>query len=392
VNSVLPFLVTASLSAHSLYGLFAQACAVFTTLFCLTAIAASYRLFRRRPEGPLPPVTLMKPLKGHDRELYDNLASFCAQDYPELQVIFCVADAQDPALHVVDALKADFPELDIETVVSGRKTGCNPKISNLANGYSKVKHDLLMISDSDIRVRPDFLRRAVAPMADPKMGLVTCFYRALDTRGLWGKLEALAINAYFLPQAALAAGFGMKFAMGAAMLVRRSVFDEIGGFEHLADHIADDYSLGQAVQRAGHGVGYADTAVDLLPEDWGAGDLIRHQIRESRTIRICQPGGYLGTIVLSGPALLAIHMGLSGSTPLSLALAFAGLGARAAATQALLLRASGRGMPLSQLFLLPIAEILHLFYWVSGFSASQVLWRGEIYSIEPNGRLVPVAE
>jgi len=364
---------------------------VFAIAFSLLSLGASLWLFRKRSavvDDSLAPVTIMKPLKGEDHELYENLASFCAQDYPCFQVIFCVDNPQDPSLRVVERLRKDFPALDIEAVISRNKIGCNPKINNLANAYSKAKHDTLLISDSDIRVGRDFLRRSVPAFQDPKVGLVTCFYRAANAKGLWGKLEALSINAQFLPQAVTAGAFGMRFAMGAAILLRRSAFDAIGGFKSLADHIADDYSLGVAVQAAGYRVEFSELVVDSITESWSASDMIRHQIREFRTIRICQPAGYFGTFLLHGFSLLTLKMALFGVDPNSLRLLLLLLAVKSFSIFWIHRVGLKSREPQWPLLLLPLSEWLSFACWLSGFGSSQVLWRGQMYSIAPNGRLI----
>ncbi|MCR4297091.1 MAG: glycosyltransferase, partial [Elusimicrobia bacterium] len=246
-------MLTAAVAGRAAFSAFSLACGVFTFVFAVAAgVFARRFLFARaaREAAPLPPITLIKPMKGEDLGLEENLASFCLQDYPCYQILFCLASPDDPALAAVSRLKKAFPEADIEVVVSRNRIGYNPKVNNMANAYPFAKYDLLLLSDSDIRVEPGFLRRMAAPFADPSVGLATSFYQASGARGLWGWMEALSINAHFLPQAACAAYFGMRFAMGAAMMVRRQAFEASGGFHNLADHLADDFWLGESVRAA----------------------------------------------------------------------------------------------------------------------------------------------
>lgn len=378
----------------AVFSTFSQATGIFSILFSLTSVASAWVFSRaRKGVGPssdmtLPPITIMKPLKGEDHELYKNLASFCAQDYPRFQIIFCAASPEDPALDVVERLRRNFPRLDAEVVVSRQKIGCNPKISNLANAESKIKYDTLMISDSDIRVHSDFLRKMVGPLGDPRVGMVNCFYRAVKPKGIFSVLKAMAINSQYLPQALTAGAFGMRFAMGAAMLVRRRVFEATGGFQNLADHIADDYTLGEAVQKAGYRLEFSQVVVDSVTERWGATELFGHQAREARTVRICQPAGYFGTILLQGFTLLTIQALLFGATRDILRLCLA-LWAVKAAGNYLILRLLGKSQNAWSLWLLPLSEWLAFSSWVLGFTSNEVLWRGVMYSIEPNGRLIP---
>ncbi|MBI4677930.1 MAG: bacteriohopanetetrol glucosamine biosynthesis glycosyltransferase HpnI [Elusimicrobia bacterium] len=368
---------------------------VFSGGFALFSAACARQALRPRGRrGPevdeLPPVTVLKPLKGRDRGLYHNLASFCGQDYPRFQIVFALSDPDDPAAEVIAELKKDFPGVDMEVVVSSGRIGCNPKINNLANAYHRVKHGTLVIADSDIRVRPDFLRTAVRPLSDPRVGIVTCFYRACGAKGLWGLMEELAINAHFLPQALAAAAMGIKFAMGAAIVVRRRAFEATGGFKNLADHIADDFVLGRAVQAAGYRLAFAEAVVDVICEVGSYADHIQHQIREQRVIRLCKPSEYCGMALLHGFSFLTLRMAVVGPDALGLGL-LAGLWAAKAASIAWIQdRVLDGRASLRSLWLLPLSEWTAFAAWVFGFGYNRVSWRGVSYAIHPNGKLTPV--
>jgi ceramide glucosyltransferase len=371
----------------------AGAAAVFAGLFALASAAAAVVLLgrRRAPAKTLPPVTVLKPLKGAEPGLYENLASFCDQDYPLFQILFAVAEPDDPALAVVARLRRDRPDCDMDVAVSSGRIGCNPKINNIANAYPLAKHGLLLLSDSDIRVPPDLLRRCAAALAVPGTGLVTCFYRCAPARGLWAALEELCVNAHFLPQALLAGACGMRFAMGAATMVRRDVFDRMGGFGALADHLADDFALGELVRQAGLRLAFADAVVDsMTPEAPRFSEVFRHQVRWQRTVRLCNPAGYLGSGVLHGFSLATLALLLFGWDPRLAAAAAALLAAKAAAAWAIQ-GLAGRRQRLSVLAWLPLCEWLSFGAWLSGFSSGAVLWRGRRYRVLPRGRLEPVA-
>ena len=366
--------------------------AAFAGVFAVATVAAAAVLLRRRRAAAedLPPVTILKPLKGSDCGLYENLTSFCDQDYPQLQLLFAVASPNDPALAVVARLRRDRPGLDIDVVVSDGRLGCNPKINNITNAYPLAKHGLLLLSDSDIRVSPDFLRRCVAPMADPKVGLVTCFYRCAEAHGLWGALEELCVNAHFLPQALLAGAAGLRFAMGAATLVRRPVFDRAGGFGALADHLADDFALGTMVERAGYRIEFADVMVESVPPNTPRfSEIFRHQVRWQRTVRLCNPAGYCGSFLLHGFSLATLTLLIFGWDPRLAALAAGLLFTKALATAAIQ-RLGGQRQRLAALACLPLSEWLSFGAWLSGFAPGAVLWRGQLYRVLPKGRLEPV--
>lgn len=387
-------MLAAALAGRTAFSAFALCAGVFALLFAAAAAFFGWRFLsalRRRPGGAaLPPVTVIKPLKGGEDALYENLASFCRQDYPCWQIVFCLQCPEDPALAVVAKLKKDFPGVDMEIVVSKDRIGYNPKVNNMANGYGYAKYDLLLMSDSDILVRPDFLRRMVAPFQDPGVGLVTAFYEATGSRCLWSHMEALSINAQFLPQALCAAAFGMRFAMGAAMMVRRKAFEATGGFHNLADHLADDFWLGESVREAGWRLELTDAVVETVPHIDDGAEHFKHLMRWSRTIRICQPAGHAASLIQHGFSLLTLKCLLFGFDRRSLAL-MAGIWAAKSAASALLGRALGGRQPARALWLLPLAEWFSFAAWLGGWGSTRVLWRGELYDVQSKGRLVPVA-
>lgn len=394
----LPFvgfaMLAAALAGRTVFTAFAMFAGAFALVFAAAAAVSGRRflrrLERRRTPSSLPAVTVIKPLKGAEDALYENLASFCRQEYPCFQLVFCLQNPEDPALATVSRLRKDFPGVDMEIVVSRDRIGYNPKVNNMANAYPFAKYDLLLMSDSDILVRPDFLRRMVAPFEDPGVGLVTAFYQATGTSCLWSNMEALSINAQFLPQALCAASFGMRFAMGAAMMVRRNAFEETGGFHNLADHLADDFWLGESVREAGWRLELTDAVVETVPCITDAAEHFKHLLRWSRTIRICNPAGHAASLIQHGFSLLALKVVMFGPDARTLVLMAALWAAKAAASAALAETLGGR-QPRAALLLLPLAELFSFAAWLGGWSSSRVLWRGELYDVHSKGRLVPVA-
>ena len=387
------FLATAA-AGRTAFSAFALASGAFTLAFTLVAgVLARRFLLARAPERaatPYPPITLIKPLKGDDLDLDENLASFCRQDYPCFQILFCLASPDDPALAAVSRLKKAFPEVDIEVVVSKHRIGYNPKVNNMANAYPFAKYDLLLMSDSDIRVESGFLRRMAAPFADASVGLVTSFYQASGARGLWGCMESLSINAHFLPQAACAAGFGMRFAMGAAMMVRRQAFEASGGYANLADHLADDFWLGESVREAGWRLETAEGCVDSVPGIESGVGHFKHLVRWARTIRLCQPAGFYASFIQHGFSLLSLRMLIQGPDALGLVL-LSVLWAAKAASAASLDAGLGRRQPARALWLLPLSEWFSFVAWIGACASNTVVWRGERFVVESQGCLKPVA-
>ncbi|MFI5348502.1 MAG: bacteriohopanetetrol glucosamine biosynthesis glycosyltransferase HpnI [Elusimicrobiota bacterium] len=387
-------MLAAALAGRTLFTALATAAGVFALVFAAAAAFFGWRFLgrlkrRSSSAGSLPAVTVIKPLKGAEGPLYENLASFCRQEYPCFQLVFCLQTPDDPALGVVSRLKREFPDVDMEIVVSKNRIGYNPKVNNMANGYAFAKYDLILLSDSDVHARPDFLRRMVVPFADTGVGLVTAFYEATGSHGLWGHMEALSINASFLPQALCAASFGMRFAMGAAMMVRRAAFESTGAFHNLADHLADDFWLGESVREAGWKMEMSDAVVETVPDINDGAQHFMHLVRWARTIRICQPVGYAASLIQHGFSLMTIKVLLFGADRRTLAL-MAGIWAAKAGASVFLGRALGGRQPARALWLLPLAEWFSFAAWIAGCGSSRVLWRGELYDVQSHGRLVPV--
>ena len=387
-------MLAAALTGRTLFTVLASATGLFALVFSGASAMFGWRflrgLKRRGPAASMPPVTVLKPLKGAEEALYENLASFCRLDYPCYQLVFCLQCPEDPALGVVAKLQKDFPDVDMEIVVSKSRIGYNPKVNNMANGYPFAKYDLLLMSDSDILARPDLLRRMVGPFADGGVGLVTAFYEATGSKGVWGHMEALSINAQFLPQALCAASFGMRFAMGAAMMVRRQAFEATGAFENLADHLADDFWLGESIRDAGWKLELADAVVETVPHIGAGAEHFKHLVRWSRTIRICQPAGHAASLIQHGFSFLTLKALLFGADAFTLSLLGA-IWATKAAASILLGAALGGRQPKRALLLLPLAEWFSFAAWLGGWGSTRVLWRGEQFDVHSKGRLVPVA-
>lgn len=374
----------------------AYSTAAFTLLFYLGSVLAARRFARGTEAVPTPaprpfapPVAILKPIKGVDHEMSQNLVSFLLQDYPCFQVLFALQDPEDPALTLLTDLQQSFPSVDVQIVISRNRIGHNPKVSNLLNAYPFVKYDLLVVSDSDIRVERDFLRKAVAPFADPRVGMVTCFYRYSRARSLGGMMEGLSVNAYFLPQA-LVAGYllGLRFAMGAVTVLRRSVLEAVGGFSSIRDHLADDYRLGALVLSAGYRLVFSDLLVTSVPGIHSIREHLAHLARWARTNRLCQPLGYAGLILLQGFAFLALHLLLFGPTVPTVALLLAVAFVRMVTSAWIHRVYLGTPDILPQLLLLPLSDLIQFGSWIAGFWTRSVRWRGESYHVTPEGHLV----
>ncbi len=365
----------------------------FSLAFAVFSAFAALRFLRRLRVKPAarnftPSVAVLKPIRGLDRNLYENLASFFRQDYPGLRVYFTLEDPADPALPVIERVRRDFPDVPSEVVISKASVGYNPKINSLAGAEERLTADIVLMADSDVRVKPDFVRRCAAAFEDPGVGLASCFYRIASPSNPWESLEALSVNAQFLPQSLTAASFGMTFAMGAAIAVRAEAFQKIGGFRSLANHLAEDFLMGRLMEVAGYQVAFSSALIESVPHLSRFSDYLSHQERWARTIRVCQPGGYLGTFFLQGFSLLTLRVALAGWSLPAAELACALLLAKAAGMTALSAEGFGAAPPLKTALLLPVGEWLGFLAWFQGWKSSPVVWRGRPYQIGSGGRLV----
>src|ERR1700678_3505857 len=269
-----------------------------------------------RLDAALPPVSLLKPLKGVDPEIWENFCSHCEQDYPEFQLIFGVSDPADPAAEVVRKLQAKYPNLAIDLTVCDRILGTNIKVSNLAQMVGAARYEILLVNDSDIRVSPDYLRKVIAPLADSSVGLVTCLYRGIACPTLGSRLEALGIATDFVP-GVLSARFlehGLHFGLGSTLAFRRRDLEAVGGFEALVDYLADDYELRQRIAATGKQIELGAATVATLLPPYTFRQFLAHQLRWSRTIRDARRWGYAGLIFTFGlPWALVTLLAASGA-------------------------------------------------------------------------------
>lgn len=363
------------------------ACAM---LYGTVVWAATSIRMRRSQYTPrdLPPVTILKPLCGAEPETYECLRSFCDQAYPEFQVIFGVCDPQDPVVAIVNRLQGEFPLRDLQIAVERRLHGSNRKVSNLINMMPLACHEFLVLSDSDVQVKRDYLAKVVAPLIDDGVGIVTCAYRGRPRRGLWSLLGALFINEWFIPSVRVAAMAGSRaFAFGTTIAIRRGVLAGIGGFTAIADQLADDYRLGELTRRQGLRTVLSEVVVEVCVAERGLVELIRHELRWLRTIRVLRPLEYGLTFVTFGMPVAALGVLLAeGAAP---AVGMLAVTALARVTLHLSTREPG-SHPL-QLLILPVRDVLSLGLWAWSFVTRHVYWREDIYRVTRDGSTQLVA-
>jgi ceramide glucosyltransferase len=349
------------------------------------ALVVAFRGEKTADDAAQPPVTILKPLHGSEPGLEARLAAFCEQDYDGRVQILCGArDAAAPSIAAARATQRQHPDACIELQVDRRLHGSNRKVSNLINMMPRVRHDTIVLSDSDIVVRRDYLRSIAALLASPRTGAVTCLYHGIGNEGLWSRLSALAINSNFLPQAITAITLKLsKPCFGATVALERSMLERIGGFGRFADDLADDYALGMAVRAEGYDVATASFLVGHCCFEGSLRQLLRHQVRIARTIKSIDPIGYAGSII-THPLPLALLGMMSGSTAAAL-VAVAALASRVAVCRCVERRF---GLPRESLWLIPLQDVIAFGVYVASFFGATVYWRGAEYRVAADGTLI----
>ncbi len=353
-------------------------------------------------KGAAAPISILKPLRGLDPNAYENFASFCRQDYPEFEIFFGVSDAADPAVPVVQKLIADFPERSIRLIVVAERLGANGKVSNLCRMAREARHDLLVITDSDVRVEPGYLRSVAEMFRDPKVGGVTALYRGQDNVQAGSKrspqplqfvaaMDCVGSSAAFCGAALVARELeGVKFMMGSTMATTKQRLAEIGGFEAMVDLHSDDYELGRRIADRGY-------RIELLPEPvWMAfpsqtlGAYLRHELRWAIGIRNIRPGGHFGMLFTHGLPWAIAAACVAPSAAVGAAYLAAYFVLRFAMAWAVGVWGLRDPILRRRFWLLPVRDLLSFFVWLASFGMNRIEWRGSAFTLD-KGRMVPVA-
>ena len=339
-----------------------------------------------------PAISILKPLKGCDDTTAGSLQSWLNQNYSgQTQILFGVADANDPVCKIVQELLQKNPVRDAQLIICGEPLGANAKVSKLAQLEPHAIYDLILICDADVRVPPDFLANFVAPLRDEKAGLVNCFYRLANPSTTAMQWEAVAINADFWSQVLQSQTLKpLDFALGAAILVRRTALAEIGGFKSLAGCLADDYQLGNRIFKTGGRIALCPVVVECwdAPMNWRA--VWKHQLRWARTIRVCQPLPYFFSILSNAtfwPVLWLAASLVETQTLCAPLTAIAFLFLRIALAQNLQRRFTPERELVSPFWLVPVKDLLQAALWLCAFAGNTVEWRGRKMKLRPDGTL-----
>jgi len=361
---------------------------MLAVLWCVRRFAS--RTVARR--GFTPPVSILKPLKGADPQIYHCFRSHCVQDYPEFEIIFGVNDALDPAVPYVEQLQREFPQLSIKLIVCSEVLGTNRKVSNLIRLAQEARYQHLLVNDGDISVASNYLQQVMAPFADPQMGLVTALYRAVPGRTLSSHLEAAAINTDFPGGVLMAINMerGVHFGLGSTLAFTHTALNAIGGFEAIVSHLADDYELGNRISRAGFGTYLADTVVETHLPDYSFADMFRHQLRWARTIRDRRPTQYLGLSITYAIPWAFLALVLSGGATWAWTLTAVSLSLRLITAYVLSKEVVAHSAAAGRLWLVPVRDCVALLIWAASFFGNTINWRGESFRLK-DGRLYRAA-
>jgi ceramide glucosyltransferase len=377
--------------------------AVAPLAYYVTATIAVVRFFRRERRRPLsadtpptytPPVSLLKPVKGVDFASYENFSSFCRLDYPNYEILFAVNDETDPAVPLIKRLAAEFTERRIHLVAGAPQVGANRKVNNLIAMLRQARHDVIVLTDGDVRVGPNYLREVVAPFADgflsgKKIGAVTSLYRGIAEKNLAAELEAIGVSSDFFAGVLVAEWKeGMTFALGASIATTKQWVAKIGGFEAIANMHSDDYELGNRIARAGGGVLLSREPVWTMYPAETAREFWDHQVRWSRTVRLCRPISYLGLIFTHGLpwAMLAALLAPSGWVAAAYLLAYFVLRLIMAWTVGVW--GVGDDVLRRRLWLVPLRDAVYFAVWLASFASNRITWRGQAFAME-KGQMVP---
>ncbi len=381
---------------------------LLTSTVFLGMVLAGVAAFRRQSrlhnnvlsDGPefLPGVSLFKPLHGAEPDLESNLRSFFAQEYGEaavqparIEILFCARTLDDPGMKIACKVAAGYPAASVRFIASGEPWGANAKACSLATMAKLARHDLWVVSDSDVRVDSHYLRDVVLPFADPKVGCVTCLYRGVSHGGIWSQLEAVGMTVE-MSSGVLAANLiePMQFALGPTMSARRSCIEQIGGFEAMVDFCADDFVLGNWIAARGHRVVLSAHVIDHIILNTSFLDSMRHQVRWMKSTRFSRPKGHFGTsltfgmpfgLIASMAALLLGRPMLAGSC-----LGFS-LAARCLQGWIVAKYVVKDRQPLQSMLLFPLRDLMGLFFWAASYGSNRIFWRGELYELLDQGRM-----
>jgi ceramide glucosyltransferase len=364
--------------------------------YYLVAIVAALRFYTARAARPgaefVPPVSLLKPVYGVDFASRANWESFCRQDYADYEILFCVNNLEDPAVPLIQQAIRDYPQRSIRLLSHAPKIGSNQKVNNLALLAREAKHEILVQSDGDVRVSPDYLKNVVAEFADKSVGVVSCFYRGVAEMNFWAEIEAVGAASDFFAGALVADLPGeVTFALGASVATTKMWLGKIGGYEALADLLADDYEIGNRVHKAGGRVLLSREAVWTMYPAQTFKSFWEHQVRWARTVRMVRPASFLGLLVTHGLPWCIVAALVAPTAWIGAGFVAAYLVLRLLMAWVVGVWGVGDEVLRKKLWLVPMRDAIHFVVWVAGFVSNRVTWGGVEYAVD-SGKMREVEE
>jgi len=363
--------------------------------YYLVATIAAWRFFKRERARTLPdftpPVSLLKPVRGVDFATHENFTSFCQQNYPEYEILFCVNELSDPAVPVIRQVMAEHPERRIRLLSGAAQLGSNRKVNNLALLASEAQHEILVQSDGDVRVGPNYLREVVAPFHDASVGVASCFYRGIAEKNLGAELEAVGASSDFFAGALVADWMeGVMFALGASVTTSKKWLEKIGGYEALANLLADDYEIGNRVHQAGGRVLLCREMVWTMYPAQTARSFWEHQIRWARTVRLVRPASFFGLLFTHGLPWALLAAVVAPAAWISAGFLFAYVLLRFVMAWVVGGWGIGDEVLREKFWLIPLRDLLNFAVWLGSFASNRVQWGGAVFAIR-NGEMVGVS-
>jgi ceramide glucosyltransferase len=372
------------------------AVAAIPFVYYLIALYSSWQFFRRTAGRNAldhtftPPVSNLKPVRGLDPDAYENFASFCRQDYPDYELLFCVGDKEDPAFPILEKLTRNFPERRIRILFGSAGKGSNDKVVKLARLVSEAQHEVVVISDSDVRVKPDYLRSVVAPLANPKVGAVTCFYVPIEEKTLAESLQTIGMFSDFYVGILVARQLdGVKFALGPTIATTRTRLAGFGGYGAIDNRPADDLLVGRLIAEQGYEVQLLPYTILTVADYQSMRDLLHKRLRWIVVMRHMRPWGHLGLLFTQGLPWSLLAIAIHPSAGVTLGYLGAYLGLRFAMTWMVGIWGLKHDVLWKKLALIAVWDAVAFFIWLTSFTRNSIRWRDGEYYIR-DGRLVPV--
>jgi ceramide glucosyltransferase len=371
------------------------AAALIPFVYYLIVLFSSWRFFNqastpRRDPAFTPPISNLKPIRGLDPDAYENFASFCRQDYPAYELLFCVGSRDDPAVPVLEKLARDFPAQPIRILFEAGGSGTNDKVKKLDRLVAEARYEIVVINDSDVRARPDYLRSVVAPLADPKVGAVTCFYLPIEEHGFAESLQNISMLSDFYAGVLVAKQLdGVKFALGTTIATRRSCLAKFGGYKAIENRPGDDLLVGRLIAEQGYEVKLLPYTIETVADYQSVPDLLHKRMRWLVVMRHMRPWGHLGLLLTQGLPWSLAAVALHPSSGVALGYLGAYLGLRSAITWLIGIRGLKHPGVWSRMPLVVVWDAVAFFLWVGSFGRNSIRWRDQEYFIR-NGRLEPV--